>query len=96
MSARLAGPTSVMEARVICSPSLDWVGSLEALSTGGLQAAASVTSGGRFSANTQMVSVTTARAANIRIPGMKLRLRNGRPCLSKAVPSVICVTTRAL
>ena len=36
------------------------------------------------------------RCAQMRLCRIRLRRRKGRPCLSKAVPSVICATTYAL
>ena len=51
---------------------------------------------GRVSATVQITPVATARTIATTMAGRGLRRRKGRPCLSKAVPSVICVTTAAL
>ncbi|ETZ99811.1 hypothetical protein I547_5346 [Mycobacterium kansasii 824] len=95
VSPSLAGATSVISVRDTGSPSLG--GTVDPAGCGGgLHDAASRTSVGRVRATVHAAAVAIASRITTTIAGRGLRRRNGRPCLSKAVPSVICATTRAL
>lgn len=73
-----------------------WGAVASAGSGGGLHVAASRTSDFRVSAAVQTAAVAANKRIRTTIAGRGLRRRKGRPCLSKAVPSVICATTQAL
>ena len=65
-------------------------------SGGGLHTVASWTSAGRVSAIVHTTALATSSTTSRAMAGRALRRRNGRPCLSNAVPSAICETTYAL
>src|SRR6202044_881206 len=93
-SASLAGETLTIVLRDTGVPRCGCAGS--ACSGGGLHTVASWTSGARVSAIVHTTVLATSSTISRAIAGRALRRRKGRPCLSNAVPSVICATTYAL